>query len=406
MRLFPWFYGWTITVVLGITTTISYGVMLYAYTVVAAPMADDLGWSMSTLNGGYSVMLLVAGLLAVPVGIWVDRHGARLLMTIGSIIGVAAVIAWSRVADIRGYYLTCLVIGIASAATFYEPAFTTVTKWFRRNRPKALLLVTIIAGFASTIFLPLTGWLEIQHGWRQALVILAVVLAIGTIPLHAIVLRRRPEDFGLLPDGDPAPVGASALSPDLDGATLHHALHDAGFWWLGAAFWFANLVSIGLGVHALTVLTSRGEDPQLAAAVVGLIGAAQVVARITVTALGSRISLVGATSAAFAFQAIAALLLLLHDNWLPIVAAILLLGAGRGAITLLRADIVAERYGPAHFGAINGAFALMIVTSAAAAPIGIGLLADAWGNDRAVLASAVVAMTSVAFLAVAARDPV
>ena len=402
----PHFYGWTITITLGITTTISYGVMLYAYTVFAVPMSRDLGWSLTTLNGGYSLMLLVAGLLALPVGAWVDRHGSRLLMTLGSVLAVVAVLAWSKVADIRTYYLVAFLIGVASAATFYEPAFTTVTQWFRRDRPKALLVVTIIAGFASTIFLPLSGWLDGRYGWRQALVILAILLGVTTIPLHAIVLRRRPEDLGLLPDGDTIPSDASTISPDLDGSTLDHALRDAGFWWLGGAFWFANLVSIGLGVHALALLTARGESPQLAATIVGLIGAAQVLARIGVTLLGQRISLIGATAVAFVCQAVAAALLLIHGNWLPIIAAILLLGAGRGAITLLRADLVADRYGRAHFGAINGAFALMIVTSAAAAPIGIGVLADTWGNDLAVATMVVVALASSGLLWLAARDPV
>ncbi|MFM8594094.1 MAG: hypothetical protein ACKOCK_06865, partial [Chloroflexota bacterium] len=93
-------------------------------------------------------------------------------------------------------------------------------------------------------------------------------------------------------------------------------------------------------------------------------------------------------------------------TWWPITAANLRLGAGRGALTLLRAALVADRYGSAHFGAINGTFALMIVTSAAAAPIGIGLLADTWGNDLAVATMVVVALASSGLLWLAARDPV
>src|SRR5690242_18951054 len=88
----------------------------------------------------------------------------------------------------------------------YEQAFWIVANWFRRRRGRALTLLTFIAGFASVIYIALAGWLVQVQGWRAALVTLAVLLAVATVPLHALLLRRRPADLGLLVDGDLAPL--------------------------------------------------------------------------------------------------------------------------------------------------------------------------------------------------------
>ncbi|MER3403846.1 MAG: MFS transporter, partial [Chloroflexota bacterium] len=103
-------------------------------------------------------------------------------------------------------------MGLAMAATLYEPAFATLAHWFVREYRRAMLVVTVAAGFASTIFLPLSAWLVERAGWRTALLVLAGILAVTTIPPHALVLRRRPEDVGLHPDGDPPDAAIAAMA--------------------------------------------------------------------------------------------------------------------------------------------------------------------------------------------------
>ena len=153
------YYGWVVAGTLAFTETVSWGVLYYAFTVFLVPMQVELGWSAATLTGAYSLALLVSGLAAPFVGRWLDRHGPRALMTAGSLLGALLVLAWSRVQDATAFYLVWAGIGLAMAATLYEPAFATMATWFERGRGKALLLVTLAAGFASTIFLPLSGWL-------------------------------------------------------------------------------------------------------------------------------------------------------------------------------------------------------------------------------------------------------
>src|SRR5918997_3490359 len=195
------YYGWAIAGTLAVTETASWGVLYYAFAAFLVPMQQELGWSRTALTGAYSLGLLVSGLAAPLVGRWLDRHGPRALMTLGSTAGTILLLVWASVGNLVAYYLVWVGMGLAMAATLYEPAFAVIAKWFERERARALLLVTLAGGLASTIFLPLSAWLVEAQGWRGALLTLAAVLALLTILPHALVLRRRPEDLGLLPDG-------------------------------------------------------------------------------------------------------------------------------------------------------------------------------------------------------------
>src|SRR5215207_11232045 len=126
------YYGWYIAITLAITETISWGIIYYAFTVFILPMEAELGWSKAQLTGGFSLSLLVAGGLAFPVGAWIDRHGSRLIMTLGSILASLLIVAWSQVTDLNMFYLIWVGLGVCAATVLYEPAFAVVATWFER----------------------------------------------------------------------------------------------------------------------------------------------------------------------------------------------------------------------------------------------------------------------------------
>src|SRR5215216_3640290 len=128
------YYGWVLMVTLGVTETISWGILYYAFTAYLAPMEADLGWSRGDMSGAFSLGLLLAGFAAIPVGRWLDRSGPRVAMTVGSIGGSLLVFAWSRVTTLEQLYAVCAGIGLTMAATLYDPAFATATRWFERQR--------------------------------------------------------------------------------------------------------------------------------------------------------------------------------------------------------------------------------------------------------------------------------
>jgi MFS family permease len=378
---------------LAVTETVSWGVLYYAFSVFLVPMRADLGWSPATLTGAYSLGLLVSGLAAPFVGRWLDRHGPRALMTAGSVLGALLVVAWSAVDDPVAFYLVWAGLGLAMAATLYEPAFATLAQWFERDRPRAVLVVTIAAGFASTIFLPLAAWLVDLVDWRSALLVLAGVLAATTVLPHALLLRRRPEDMGLLPDGASPGTGEGAANPArARGARLGEALRDRAFWWLTGSFFLEAVASVAIGVSLIPYLTERGDGARFAATATGLIGAAQVGARVLATVFGDRLSQVALTALVFALQAVALVVLIGWQTWAGVLAAVLLFGAGRGVVTLMRAGLVAEFYGRAHYGAINGMLALFLTIARALGPIGAGAAYAVAGGYEPVLWGMAVAL--------------
>ncbi|WP_433469496.1 MFS transporter [Spirillospora sp. CA-128828] len=203
-RAAPWrrvFYGWWMVAGLAVTELVSWGVLVYAFSVLVVPMRAELGWSTAQLNGAYTTGVAVSGLVAVPVGRRLQRHGARGVMTAGSLLGVAALLAWANAHSLVAFYAAFAVAGLAMATTLYEPAFAVTAAWFARHRARAVLVLTVAGGLASTVFVPLTGGLVHVYGWRTTLVLLAGALGLVTVPLHAGLLRRRPSDMGHTPTG-------------------------------------------------------------------------------------------------------------------------------------------------------------------------------------------------------------
>jgi MFS family permease len=371
------YYGWRITAALAITETLSWGILYYAFSVFVEPTRAELGWSLATLTGAYSLALLSSGLCAPFVGRVIDRHGPRWIMTAGSLLGTIAVVVWSRADSVLAYYAAWVGIGVAMSATLYEPAFATLTRWFQRLRARAMLVVTIAAGFASTIFLPLSGILEASLGWRSAVLTLAVILGVVTIPLHALVLRRRPDDLGLAVDGErpsEAANAAASAGPVIPSLTLSEAMRGTTFWWLAVSFCLQSFATAAVALILIPYLVERGESPAFAASVAGLIGAAQVGARIVSTMAGTRVSPAAQAAGVFALQAVAVAVLLVWQVDAGILTAVILLGIGRGVVTLARPQLIAERFGAGNFGVISGTMAMFLTGANALAPIASGLL--------------------------------
>jgi MFS family permease len=357
-----------------VTETVTWGIIYYGFPVMLRPMEAELGFSRVEITGAFSVGMGLAALVGLPVGRWIDRHGARGLMTLGSCLGTVLVLAWSRVESLVALYAVWSLMGLVMAATLYEPAFAAVVGWFPgRHRDRALLTVTIAAGFASTIFMPVEAWLLAHMSWRSALVTLAIVLAVLTIPLHALVLRRPPRL------ADPAP-GLARERADVPGLTLRAATGTAVFWVLAAAFFVNNFMVNSVTVHLIPYLSDRGYSPTVAAVMIGWMGAMQVPARLVFAPMATRFGHHGMTTAIFFVQALGLAQLALADRLPTLIPMVVMLGGANGMSTLARATIIAELFGPRHYGAIAGAIALAANGARAVGPVGAAFLQSALGG--------------------------
>lgn len=373
------YYGWVMALALAVTTTISWGILYYAFSVFLVPMEAELG-ARAQLSGAFSLALLVSGIAAIPVGRWVDRHGARGLMTAGSLAAAGLVWAWANARSLPALYLIFAGLGLAMAAVLYDPAFAVLAVWFQRRRRRAMTLLTLVAGLASTIFVPLSTWLLGQLGWRGALTALAGLLLVVTLPLHALVLRRRPHDLGLAPDGDPLRLGEAALPPRLEGHAPNAVVRSWSFWLLTTAFMLNNGVFVAVGVHLIAYLVERGQPAAVAAGLAGLIGLMQLPGRLVFAPLGRWLPRRWLSAAVFGLQGAALLLLAGVPTGPGLVAFVVLYGLSNGMVTLARATTVAELYGAAHYGAISGVMSFWITLARAAGPTIVALLYTAAGR--------------------------
>lgn len=372
-----YYYGWPMLAAVALGQVTSYGVLFYGFTVFLGPMGADLGWSRAAMTGAFSLALLVSGVAAVPAGWWLDRHGPRALMTAGSTLTALLLLALSRVSNLVAFYAIWIGLGAMMAAVFYDPAFWLVANWFRRGRSRALTLLTFIGGFASVIYIPLVTWLVRVQGWRAALVSLAAILAVGTIPIHALVVRRRPADLGLLPDGAthvPTEAHAPTTHTIEHSTTTREALRGAAFWLLTVAFFLATLATGVVFVHLIPYLTEQGYDPGFAAWATGLIGIMGLPGRLIITPLGAWLSRRWISAAIFALQTTGLVVLLTVHSQFGVILFVILFGAGYGAIAPARAALVADFYGPANYGSISSWQSLFLTGSRALAPVGAGLL--------------------------------
>jgi MFS family permease len=350
--------AWAIVGALSITETVSWGILYYAFAVFLLPTQRELGFSTTQLTGAFSLALLISAVAGIGVGRYLDKRSPRALMTAGSAAGVLLVLAWSRVDSLLAFYAVWVAIGLVMATVLYEPAFTVLAKWFPLSEPRrrAMTALTLVAALASFIFLPLAQALVDAHGWRDALIILAVILAVITIPLHGLVLRRAPETR---PDHEPAAPSAAASD----------ALKSRAFWLLLVAFFLATSTGIAMTVLGIPFLIERGYSAPFAAFAVGLIGISQIPGRAVFAVFAARAPAAWTTAGVFALIALGIAVVVSVHSTAAAVIGLVLLGMGNGMSTLARATVIADRYGPAAYGTIGGVAASVTTGARAAGPV-------------------------------------
>jgi MFS family permease len=365
--------GWAIVAAVSTTVTVSYGVLLYAFPVVFVPMRDELSLNASQLSLAATIALGMSAIAGIGVGWLLDRTDPRVVMTAGSIVATGSVLLWSRVHSAAALYAVFAVLGAAMAAVTYGAAFTVVAKWFTARLTAALTAVTVAGAFASLIFSPLTESLSASLGWRDALVVLAIVLGAITIPLHLFVLRPHP----------PRPAVHSVAARD--------ALRTRVFWLLAAAFALGTFAWSAITVHLVVMLVEQGYPAAFAALAAGITGISQLPGRLLFGPVVARFGQRAALPVGFSMAAAALGLLVVSQSRAAIVTFAVLFGIGGGMMTMLSATAPAALFGPASYGAVAGVLGACINGARALGPLGAAAGVTALGGYlpvAAVLAAA------------------
>jgi MFS family permease len=347
---------------LALLSTAGYGALYYAQPLLAVATEHATGWSRAQTSLAFTAALLTNAALAPVVGRAVDRMGGRALISGGAVLGAAALILMGLRPSYPGFVACWVLAGVAMTLTFYEPVFTVVAQQFQSaDRRRATLTITLIAGLASTIFVPLTN-AGLQAG--------SLTLALGI--LAGLLLLTAGLGWGVLPRTATRETHARRVSTSF--------APDPAFRQLALSFTLARIVSVGTGLQLAPLLLARGEAPAVAAALAGLMGLAALPGRVLfgplLRALGSQ----WLTAALLVLLGLGPLLLATTSSVWTAALAITLFGLANGALTLARTELLLGRYDARRFGTVNGRLAGPVNLAQALTPFGVGLLFSSSGS--------------------------
>ncbi|GGT53833.1 MFS transporter [Streptomyces kurssanovii] len=350
-----------------VTQITGWGIVYYAFPVLNPRITADTGWSTSATMAAFSLALVVSGLAGIRVGRIIDQHGPRTIMTMGSAAGTLSLLIVALAPNLPVFFAGWALAGFAMAATFYQPAFAAVTRWWAPDHVRALTIVTLAGGLASTVFAPFTAALADHLTWRSTYLVLAAILAAVTIPAHALALR--------------APWPSVPPGPAHTDGTPQAVVRSRPFLLLGLAFTFSAFAMYAVVVTLVPLLLGRGYTTSQAAWALGLGGAGQTLGRTLYAALTRRtrpttrtvvlITLGSLTTAALAFT---------PGPYALLMAVSIAAGMVRGNLTLLQATAITDRWGVTHYGRLSGLLSAPAMTASALAPFAAALLAATLGG--------------------------
>lgn len=351
-----------VTWALALAQLVSWGSVYYSFSLLVVPMEQSMGWSRTATNAALSVGLLVSGFAAYPIGRWIDHGLGRRVMAVGSVIAAAMLLLWAGAQSLTALFVAWIGLGISMAATFYDPVFAVVTHRYPRSFRTKITLITLVAGFASTVFIPLTQLLVGSVGWRTSLVVLAALNLIICMPVHVLAIRSSRADPGSGPTN-----GAVKLAND---AATRRALRSPVFWALAVCFTAYYATFAALTFHLVPLMVERGVSNVVLVTTMALIGPAQVAARAVWFTFGRtvHISTVGIIVVTLFPLSTVVLISAGHAAVLLWLFA-LCYGAANGMMTILRGTIVQDLMWTEGYGAVSGMLSFPSNVAKGIAPI-------------------------------------
>ena len=360
----PLIWGLTATQIMG------WGNLYHCFPLYMQQMSAEFGWSMTDSNISLTIGLVVADLVSIPVGHWVDRRGGHLVMTSGAALGAVMLLFWSQVETLWGLYAIWACIGVAQGCSLGLAPASVVTANVRDYR-RGLAYVSFFSALASTIAIPLVSLLISAVGWRHSLMVQAGVQLLGPFCINAVVLRgtrgsRSGESGKPASQREPSPV--------------RRVLRMPAFWFLALACSVHWFIAMGLSMHILPLMQERGLSLQTAVTMMMINGPAAVAGRLMMFFLVPGSS--GVITGRFMFPLFAAgtLLLALASDFSSFVAYAVTFGMAAGVLMIVRQTSVADIFGTRGYGAISGALAMVSIVPRTTGALTVAVLHDWFGS--------------------------
>ena len=379
----PLFWGWYIALGGAASNFLIIGIATFGFGVFINPMRDELGWSVAAISLGISLRSFEQGLLAPVTGVLVDRLGPQRMSRIGLLTLVLGLVIFSQARSLPVFYASSMVIALGQSTASFTPFSAVVMVWFRRMRGRAMGILNTGNG-AGYLAAPALAYAVSTVGWRDALLLSAVVILVIGWPLTSL-LADRPEDRGTGPDGDPLVAAAPGAPRLVTGATVRQALRTPAFWLLV----FASTTNASQGawiVHQIPHLENAGFSAQAAATIAGIYGAIQITLRFGIGWLGDSVGRKQMYAASFVLQGIG-LIIFAHitsDQVWMVGLYFLVFAIGHAAWVVFMQTMVADYFGVLRFATLRGLTSMLQMPVGVGAPVFAGWMFDRNGDYVAV----------------------
>jgi MFS family permease len=364
---------------LGITQITAWGTSYYCLGVLAKPIVADTGWPLTNVFFGFTIALLVMGFVSTWVGRLIDRIGARTVMSVGTVIVSAGLVALSQVRDQVSYLIVWGALGVGMRCCLYDAAFAALVQVTPTRGRKAISYLTLYGAYASTVFWVVGHYLNDAYGWRGTLVIFAIINLVVCLPLNWFGLARRDPPA----DAEASPAAATLT----DGPVLEGRMRVVGIALFALIMSLNGFVFGVISIQLVPLLEAAGLAGATAVWVASLKGHGQFAGRLVEIFFGRNLKAI--TIARIAIGAVPASLIVLFfargDLW-QLVAFTLLLGATQGVITIVRGAVPLALFGAKDYGAVLGLIATPILLVNAFSPAIFALLVDHFGWELSLYA--------------------
>lgn len=390
-RRLPFYYGWVVVAVAFVTMALGVNART-AFSLLLPPILDEFGWDRGVTAGAFSFGFLVSAVLSPSIGRLMDRSGPCVVLLLGVFASTAGLLLVGFTSAPWHLYLTLgMLVGTGSICLGYSGQALYLPSWFVRRRGFAIGIAYAGVGVGSIVLMPWMQRLIETTGWRSACWTLGLVVLCVAAPL-TLLLRRRPQDLGLEPDGDPAPAAATSAarrSNVVDAQwtaidwTLARAMRTTRFWWVALGFFGGLYTWYSVQVHQTRYLIEVGFTPGDAAWALGIVSLAGIPGQVALGYWSDRIGrepvwAIGCLGFVITYVA---LLGLQATPSLPLLYVMViaqgLLGYG---LTSVLGAIPSEIFDGPHYGSIFGTLMLGGIAGGAAGPWVTGVLHDRFGN--------------------------
>ena len=383
------FYGWIIVAITFVTMAIGVNART-AFSLLFSPILDEFGWDRGVTAGAFSFGFLVSAIMSPLIGRLMDRSGPRLVMEIGVVLMSAGMLLAPLTTQPWHLYLTIgVLVGGGSICLGYSGQSLYLPNWFTRKRGLAIGIAFAGVGIGSITMLPWVQWMIETSGWRTACFAMGLLVLVVLAPIN-LLLRKRPEDMGLQPDGDGAPGSLhKPVSNVVDPAwasvdwTLALAIRTARFWWVAAGFFCGLYVWYAVQVHQTKYLLDIGFSRGTAAWALGLVSLVGVPGQIYFGHLSDRIGREWVWCiSSLGFAICYTMLLLMAHSPHPALIVVMVLSQGLlgYACTSIMGAVVLEIFQGRQYGSIFGVLMLAALAGGAAGPFVTGALHDHYGD--------------------------